>query len=149
MGLPQKSPQSSVPQNGQRRGCRGCPVQRSAEGCASGGLEQIIRYPASLPVKVILPIVRLTAQLQMLRIDAQGVAAVPGDLIQASDRLRVDAQDEAGGGSLAPLEAGLATPFLLWADGGAAGARGTGWVWVCQVLGDGVWFLSMSALSTL
>jgi hypothetical protein len=71
----------------------------------------------------------------MLRIDAQGVvAAVSGDLIQASDRLRVDAQDEAGGGCLAPLEAGLTAPFLLWADGGVAGATGLSWVcgtWWC------------------
>jgi hypothetical protein len=37
-------------------------------------LEQLIRYPASLSVKVILPIVRLTTQLQVLRIDAQDEA---------------------------------------------------------------------------
>jgi hypothetical protein len=89
------------------QGCRGCPVQRSVEGYASGSLEQLIRHPASFPVKVILPIIRLTTQLQMLRIDAQGVVAtVSGDLIQASDRLRVDAQDEASGCCLAALEAG-------------------------------------------
>jgi hypothetical protein len=63
----------------------------------------------------------------VLRVDTQGVvAAVSGDLIQASDRLRVDAQDEAGCGCLASLEAGLATPFLLWA-GGCAGGCLVGW----------------------
>jgi len=33
-----------------------------------------------------------------------------GDVIQASDRLRVDAQDEAGSGCLATPEAGLLKP---------------------------------------
>jgi hypothetical protein len=41
----------------------------------------------------------------VLRIDAQGVvAAVSGHLIQACDRLRVDAQDEAGCGCQAPMQ---------------------------------------------
>ncbi len=84
---------------------------QSEVGCTKSSLKQPVRHAASIAVMVILPIIRLTAQFEMLRVDAQGiVAAMSSDVIKACDRLRVDAQDEAGSGCLAPPEAGLLKP---------------------------------------